>query len=625
MRVQGTSAFKWSVAEMGRTWGHDFQRWVHEKLQQLWTDVYYAPDLVSRLDRAGIDLYRGTPKSFDLVVQCKGMQAPIEGKHLPEIRRSIRKFGESGFEAEEYWLVFNHPVLESDMRDAIQEDLDGLVSLGKARSARWLNPNQFLLLLFTRLLVQLKADLPQRNRGRLDLYAARMRGGREYMPDVPCTRHVRRGRSSHGRAKPAQWRFESQHVRAPLRLLDDDLCTGLTQRRAASRNTNSSAYRFVLSDFGFGKTSLLLQLAAGLPPDRRPSIYVPIVELSSDAFYTEHNFVAALFALLYPEHADRLQTARYIPLQVFRLALRSDPSFVLVLDGLDEHRLTYTTDGLTRLFRAIRDLACDVVISARREFWETSRGNLEVAMKEADNDREFYILLDWDVPAMLAYLDEFPRTPGREAVRRVIEDDRYEQVYGDIPKRPLFLEMLVEDAEGDLSGRVRLLDLYTRCLARKLERDISTPFEAEAGISRPLPALDLDLGELRKRLFRMLVRLAGRMFTIDPDTGQALLTELAPERELVEAADESGLGSTRSVYLLLHSVLSPAGTEFKTGSLMLRFAHRSYQEYFLAHHLHELGLEGSADSLPLVRQFLAELRGAERPAPNAAENETFLL
>lgn len=611
MRIQSTAGFKKIVKDLAAETGHSFQRAIYNLLFEVWGEIQYAPDLTSRLDRSGIDLYMGDEPDFQLVVQCKGIQAPIESQHLKKAIGSIRKFMSSSYTAQEYWIVFNRPLPDLDFRAKLESELDVLVSSGSAAKAEWMDPSKLLMSLFHLLRDRFKNDIPSRNRTRLETYSTAMRSGRAYMPDVPFTHYVRHWTANHGRKNPAKVRYTSNLLRRPLDELSEDLAHRLPSRRTTNGAVQRSAFRFLLSEFGFGKTSLLLELGLRLTSANRPAIYVPVAELPRNAFKSEYLFLQAVFSSLYPAQAEEVTTAKYIPLQIFRWVLRASQQFVLILDGLDEHRESYTLEGVTQMFRALRDLACDTVISARREFWDSNKGNLELAMKGSDHDREIYILDDWDTHAMLAYLGEFPASPGLEHMREVISTGRYKELYGDIPQRPLFLEMLVEATGDEPLTRVRLSELYRICLERKLERDLSSPFETSNSVLRPLPSEFLDLAEIRKRILLMLTELAGSLAEVEIERNRLLLKEVVTDTELLSIASNVGLDSTSSSLLMLHSVLVPTGGHDHKGNLLIRFAHRSYQEYFLAQYLSIQPLHPSVSIPPLVAQLLEEFQGTQ--------------
>ena len=625
-RLRSTAAFNSIVRDLREEWGHGFQRAVHALLLQGWPDLRYAADLTSRLDRAGVDLFLGESPTYDLVVQCKGYQAPLQKGHVKEIVRSVGRFQESGLRCKTYWLAVNRPVTDAEIRNSIDATLAALVRSGAAEDATWLDAPDLVENLVRRSVEELKDALPHHNRTYLTRYAAQMREGRAYMPSVPFRKWTRNVTPGLGRKDPARVTYTPSDGKNPLHDASSDLLAGYANKQAAPKPMHTRAYRIVLSEFGFGKTSLMLELATRLSASGRPAIYVPLVEIPEHAFATEHTFVAALYDLVLVGEWEADKGAAYVPLLAFRRALRTDPMFVLLLDGLDEHRLSYSADGLSRMFSCFRDLTCDVIVSARTEFWEGNRGNLDHALKGTGNDRRFQVLLEWDCNAMLGYIQEFPRTLQTEELIRVIVEDRYDEIYGDIPKRPLFLEMLVEDLAGGATQPGSLSELYRRCLERKMERDISSPFAQSAGITRPLPISDLDLGELRRRMLDFLTELAGLTLVQDPASDRPLIRETFPQSDVMTAAAKAGLGSAAAVPLLLHSILASTSRKSDSGESMMRFAHRSYQEYFLAR-----SLTATSEAIPpglsrLVMHFIHELRGGHNVQVSSdAAPELFLL
>ena len=259
---------------------------------------------------------------------------------------------------------------------------------------------------------------------------------------------------------------------------------------------------------------------------------------------------------------------------------------MLLIDGLDEHRDAYKQEGIRRMFDCLRDYACPIVLSMRQEFWDERQGNLQSAMKKPVSNREIIFLTDWGETTILRYVDEIQQKSSKSSSIKefasLVRERRYVEVFGDIPRRPLFLSMLIEDLLSGAFQRMTLSRLYESYILRKMTYDLESPF---GDTGRPLPLTEMDINDLRRRLLLILEQLALSTVVEGESHQVKQLLEMFPENLLKKAAESEGLPREPIISLLLNTILVTAGSRSMDRELSIRFAHRSFQEYFIARRL----------------------------------------
>jgi hypothetical protein len=216
---------------------------------------------------------------------------------------------------------------------------------------------------------------------------------------------------------------------------------------------------------------------------------------------------------------------------------------ILILDALDESIYFSRPGGLQQLFNQLRDIKFTVILLARSEFWEGKQNDfansygLQSAKKAYLFNRKVRIirLIDWQ-PAQIKLLAERykdtqtdKRRSNLEALIRIIDSGEYESIYGDIPKRPLFLRFILDSVAEQGVRRKGRAQLFYDWIELKIRRDVLHP---TCEIEEVLPA----------------------------------------DERLKAVLDPWGL--------FLHSLLIP--TRSTPEKLEIGFAHRTYQEFFLA-------------------------------------------
>ena len=219
-------------------------------------------------------------------------------------------------------------------------------------------------------------------------------------------------------------------------------------------------------------------------------------------------------------------------------------------------------------------------------------------MKKSIPNRDAIFLTEWDDLAMVHYADKIESRSsngGRlKEFASLLRAGKYEEIYGDIPKRPLFLNMLVEDAISGRIGKTTLSYLHEEYVLRKMRYDQESPF---GDTSRLLPSNKLDLHDLQRRLLGMLERLALKTAVAGEIGDTRQLLEKFPESWVKEAAQMEELPKEQVISFLMNTILVTASTRSISKELDVRFAHRSFQEYFVARRLVSLLKDGADEEI----------------------------
>jgi hypothetical protein len=306
---------------------------------------------------------------------------------------------------------------------------------------------------------------------------------------------------------------------------------------------------------------------------------------------------------------------------MFRRSLRDlltrSKDWLLVIDGLDENAYAFQPNSLARLWGCIADLGIPAVLSARDELVDVRASDFR------PNDRlktgpefERLTLDDWDDALILRFVDIFAASRGGDPpegyrlLRQLIASGRYSEVYGDIPKRPLFLGMLVEDAWSGKEPARNLHRLYGTYFRNKFDIDRNSP-AARGTQARPSEIADrFGNDEAKEMLIRVMQEAADQMLEVSEIAGSrsAIHRDTISEGSLREFSASLGIAFMRIEDVAMHSLLQPSGRDQKSRERLLRFAHRSFQDWFVARQFAEQGREIYPGLPPLAFRFLTAMQ-----------------
>jgi hypothetical protein len=551
----------------------------------------------SKWDHAGIDhcMFAEGADELVLLFQCKGFAVEEFGPaQLAKCLHSIEAFVRSPFRTKQYGLIVNR-IVKGEPRKKIEAALQALVQTGKAEKAHLLGLEAFLEMVFqeaqdqlTKLLRSSVAEFQEQHRLRMDEGV--------YVENVPF--RVDEDDTSH---------------KNPLRFVEERVL------RLVSAPNNKRSWTFLSGEFGFGKTSLALHLAEVLQEHKIICLYLPAAQFRPSAFDMEGPFLWEVLQILLQEEVDRESDRNRILHAALKEIFKREKRIILIFDGIDEHPICWRENGLMNVFGIFKTFNLSCLFAVREEFLAERSGHFKAAIKGGPGS--FMIrLVDWPEPLILEYTRHYQRgTRGVEVQTRIahfeeaIKTGSYVDYYGDIPKRPLFLKMLLDDvAKDDLRSR-NLAELYTIYITKKFESDRASSTSRPV-VLRPL-GLDEDYEVVCARLFDLMTVAAGRMYAIEG--GELRLHPRLSEVTLRACAEQIAGESLDLPSILLNSVMVPVGRRNKLhhgGHIEVAFAHTSFQEFFLARHILAALLEKNIDPTILhsvipkpVTRFLQQL------------------
>ena len=197
----------------------------------------------------------------------------------------------------------------------------------------------------------------------------------------------------------------------------------------------------------------------------------------------------------------------------------------------------------------------------------------------------------------------------------LIGGESFAELYGDIPRRPLFLQLLISDVAAEGVRRLDAVALMDSWITRKLRRDLLGPERISPGGGHrpPLVADGESVDTALARSWDLMDEAAGHTLPSAPvaDTEPELEPSVRWE-SLVTALP--WLDARRDLAAIsTRTLLVPLGPHTAGRSLRLTFAHRAFQEFFAARHV--LGRGCSEDGLipSSVREWTHRMSAAGYP------------
>lgn len=532
-----------------------------------------------QLDRSGIDLLAwGDGQLHSLVLQCKGFQVleqEVANDQLRQCLASIEAYRASGIRTQHYVFFYNRDARDPVFRRKLSKALNGLVESGQADAAEQWALDRLLQVSFGAMFERVTRIAQSRSISARDVLDRFEPEGFQTLAAVPVETST---------IVADQYRL--QRTSAPEIAIADPVDVLLSRRTPLT---------VLVGEAGFGKTTAALRACES---STRRAVYMPAALFSARLSSTKDLVEQAVdmdVLLADASHEDRTVWQQLARAAVEHLFKTDDRTLLLILDGLDESVFFLRQGGLQHLLNALRLFKTPVVLTTRTEHWEARQSDFAssfgIVTGHPDKRRNQRIsvvrLLPWSVEQMVA-LSRSYRTSlkDRRATRvdefiRLLESGQYGTVYGDIPQRPLFLRWILETvAECGVHTvtRARLLEEFA---ILKIKRDIERPVLFGGRRLEILPGIDgldaaLELG------FSAMQTAAREMTLVDGDKMElqascSLNAVLDREPRLRQLGD--GLS------LFLSSLLVPAAPHRPTTPLDIRFAHRAYQEFFLARYL----------------------------------------
>lgn len=575
--------------ELATKSGHDFEGMVSLLLGELMDGTAQSKRL-GRLDRMGLDAITVADDArLKIAIQCKGFELLTYGpdQHR-QCREEVAKYTTKGPPADQYWLIVNRPIKDRAMRQELEADLALLVKAGKAGTTLLLDSAPLINLLRSLAAARLAKWAESKRKQLFEYYRSRMEFV-QYIAEVPFNGN---------RRAPAEYILEQ------IEKFFKDLPEHKTGKYRRPPKI------LVTSGFGFGKTSTLQACASAWLESDGHLVYVPAALLDHEAFKNSAGLSDALLTFLLPDDVEISRLA----FELFRAVLRSDlatsKKWIVLVDGLDENAAVYKANSLSALWNSMSDLGVPAILSVRDELIETRRLEFfpDPKLRFAPVFEQLK-LDDWPLTLMARFVQLFSAARGGHesasyrSFRQIIESGKYAEVYGDIPKRPLFLGMLADDAWAGNEPERQLHRLYGQYFRKKFMLDRNSAAAAGAA-NRPSAIVDALGGEeATERLIHVMQDAADDMLEVStaPDGSRsAVHRDMIGERRLQQIAEANGVPFVSIEDIAMHSLLQPAGRDQVTRERLMRFAHRSFQDWFVARQCVEknrdiyLGMPGTA-------------------------------
>jgi hypothetical protein len=573
-----------------------FQRQALPYLRTLFPDLMESNEM-GDFDARGADHYSfDSDGNLDAVIQCKGFSVTPAEVGRPQARqcvRSIDRFRSANHQARIYLLLHNRDHRNPDFTEVVLTALKRLLDDGLVAWAGMWEPKDLLEHVCQELVKRVAATAREASAQAMHDASALLRS--ETVNEVPFNEYELVVSGS-GLTEP---RSMATNVADPVPIL--------RQRR--------EGVSLVLGSFGYGKTTIAIRtvVSAGLN-----ALFLPAARLSTDMSSArqllgtlDDSTLAAL-----PD-SDRPVLEPLVRLAIERLLISPQDDLALVVDGLDEAPIVGRRNGVATVFNALRTVRMPILVTMRSEFWYVKRTELNaellgVGPQSYGHYLQVLELLPWDREEILRFLD-LQVTSATAAqqnrmrdFRDVVSAERYEEYYGDIPRRPLFLRMIVDDVlAAGVRARSRL-ELFDGWITNKLIRDWYNP--TQMGGEGRVPILDRDAGvDDDMRTARTIMLCAARIMVTETEGGLELTADVSVDelRSAVNPADANfNVGA-----LSMSSLLIPIGKPRSGRALRLGFAHRAFQEFFLAESFLILPDHAKEANLPdAVLDWLQEMR-----------------
>jgi hypothetical protein len=522
------------------------------------------------LDRAGVDLFLLNNRhiTVELAFQCKGFEVShAKEEQVRQCVKSIRSLEKLPFPVKKYYLLVNR-VIYPEERKILEAEMQAMVEKKKIEEYELLDNPNFIQFLYKHIKRNFVKAISKSNRLLYNEYKKNL-DQRFYYEPVPFELNGKDLSSDPG-----------QFLRKGFGL-------NKTGEKKSIVEYEPGKYFFIIGDFGFGKTSLMFRSIAGL--EGYNAIYLPLSYFQKQDFQNQMEFAKVINKMVTGEENTSMDLFIRFKSKVLTNILCNNPKIILLFDAMDENIHLANKQTLQLLFSILKEVKAQCVFSMRKSFWEERQGNFEATLPKRRAYKDRIKLLEWSNDNILGYVELYGKhhqLDSREmdnlsAFKELVRSNRYHSFYGDIPKRPLFLEMILQDAiEGNVQ-KTHLSALYEKYFYRKFVWDNESRFDS---IPHGRPStFSEDIYKGFNDIAEMMEDVAGLMIKYDgDDSNEVLLAASIGEKRVRPLLESKGIGSINA--FLLNSVLTTEAARTLKG-LNMTFAHRSYQDYFTARYL----------------------------------------
>jgi hypothetical protein len=586
--------------------GRDFERAALPFIRAIWADVIIPQPLRSSYDQSGIDMlvWRGiNTQSVFLAVQCKGFgvkEYELGDDQIRQCKDSINKFINSGIKAHTYLLVHNRIPHNETFRTEMEFEARRLKQSKQIQNVEiW--GAQKLLQEATKAVRNRCLKIVHLNESMVDEFLI------DPFPFSPLEEVP---------LKISELKFNRNRMISELAIAET-----IADPSKQLLQTTGSNLALMLGRAGYGKTTSALRTLA----DKSKRVFylsaatLPRDVGNTDTLLTRWIKLDKLFDGVLEEDFPIVEQLS-APALNYILKDEATP-VILILDALDESIYFSRPGGLQQVFNQISDIRVPVILLARSEFWESKQDDfansygLRSKTKEHKFNRTVRVirLKDWDHDQIKALAERYRQTlDGQERSNldelvRIIDSGEYEELYGDIPKRPLFLRFILDSVSEQGVIRKGRATLFYDWIVMKIRRDVLNPLKFGGQGRVPIVPSAEETQTTIRLAFKAMKLAAYKMTTL---SGHKL--ELLPSCDVegVLLSDERLKAILDPTGLFLHSLLIPTHTTAE--KLEIGFAHRTYQEFFLALYIRDHEQNFVNIELPkAINDYLEALR-AER-------------
>jgi hypothetical protein len=556
----------------------DFERAALPLIRAIWADAIQPQPLISTYDKSGVDIlvWKGPETlSIELAIQCKGFtvqEYELGSDQIEQCIDSIETFRKSGINAKTYLLLHNRIPSNEVFRETVQQHAETLRTSGQVQEV-YVWGAQKLIQEATRSVRSRCALVLQLTKSKVQTFQLDP-------PLCPPLEEV-----------PLQI---SEIVVNPNRKIGESPPTTTVADPAVQLlRTERSNLSLMLANAGYGKTTSALRT---LEVTSRRIFYLSAATLPPGVNNTDSLIKRWICLDEFFEGA----LAEDIPLleqlagpAINYLLKDEDTPLILILDALDESIYFSRKGGLQQLFNQLRDIRVPVILLARSEFWEGKQDDFTRSYDLSSPDKDKFFnrkvtiirLTDWGQEQITRFTQRFAETQvglrrsHLDDLLRIIESGEYEEIYGDIPKRPLFLSFILYSVAEQGVRRTGKARLFYEWIELKIHRDVLNPMRF-GGAGRMPIAPNAEETKTTVRLALRAMKIAAYKMTMRSEKEDVLDLLSSCDVEDVLLADERLKTVLDPTAIFLHSLLIPVRATPE--KLEIGFAHRTYQEFFLA-------------------------------------------
>lgn len=563
--LEKTPAYKTLYDELFYSTSYDFEKLCHSLLRENYPTIRRSAALRA-YDRAGFDLFVPSEENDDpeIFFQCKGFQENFGDSQYRQCIKSVKSFVKSTFDGKSYWLIINKK-LNRKVKTELDSEIHKIKYGGKKARFDIIEIDEFIHFVYKGIVRNIRGYSSDRFNSYLNGFNSSIRQN-IYYHDIPF---IYKNRELYN---PCEYIIQGMHKRS--------------QEKRKNKN-NKDNYLFVISEFGFGKTSLLFQLYRKfLKFGEFIPFIIPFTALDSKDFSNEYNISDSILKLITPKGNIKGKLGNFKK-GVLQNILKNYDGVILLFDGLDEHKYFRDIFALQQFFNSISFFNAFIVISMRKEYWDERYTEIKRSLNIGQHLSKKIILKDWYDKQIVGYIKDYKdrsklnpkQSYNLKVLEKLMLKGQYQEKYGEIPKRPLFLEMIIADEmyNSRWKSKVTIASLYHKYIKEKIIRD-----KTGAIISLPLKrGLKDKRGEsidsFVNRIFRVLERISAKMFY--EDQTKIFADNIISSNDVRRIWEEEGFPDILD--LLLHSVMVTV-EERNEFDFKLKFAHFSFLEFFLS-------------------------------------------